>query len=268
MSILFSKYLWESVKTFISPDNYPVLPCPYCNSLKLKLQPDTFECRGVPSNFGNFSVNRHKSVATSGLKTALKGDSFFDILCYGVMAYDGIKYNPGKFITFFQCENCFHTVSATGSALIPNSLSNEKSFIQIKAEYFSPPLPIFPIENFIPRSIAEELLYAFNYFHSDLPASGGKLRRAMEKMCTELEFCENTLHKSIQAMAVKYPEEAAWLTALKLVGNEATHSDGVDETDLLHSFEIFEAALHIFKRRKLSEAIAKTIPKIEQKFLK
>lgn len=87
-------------------------------------------------------------------------------------------------------------------------------------------------------------------------------------MCIELGFGENTLHKNIEAMTLKYPEEAAWLTALKLVGNEATHSDGIDEADLLDSFKIFEAALHIFKKRKLSEAVAKTIPKIEQKFLK
>nr|WP_181726109.1 DUF4145 domain-containing protein [Polaromonas sp.]QJS06441.1 hypothetical protein [Polaromonas sp.] len=268
MSIIFSEFLWKKLKNFISPNNYPVLPCPYCNSMKLKLQLDTFEYRGVPSNVGNFSVNRHKSVAISGFATAFKEEKFLDLLYHGFMAFDHNKYDPGKFIVFFQCEDCFNTVSATGSALIPNQFSDENSLITIKAEYFSPSLPIFPIEDCIPATIVEELLYAFNYFHSDLPASGGKLRRAMEKMCVELGFSEKTLHKSIQAMTIKFPEEGAWLATLKLVGNEATHSDGLDETDLLYSFGIFEAALLIFKRRKLSEAIAKTLPKIEQKFLK
>lgn len=265
---MFPKYLWESLKNFTSPDSYPVLPCPYCSSISLKLQPDTFEHRGAPSYFGNFSVNRHNSAAAANFKAAISNNKFIEILAHGVMAYDNIKYDPGKFIVFFECENCSNTVSATGSARVPNHLSDERSFITIKAEYFSPSLPIFPIEDCVPNSIAEEILHAFNYFHSDLPASGGKLRRAMEKMCVELGFSEKTLHKSIEAMTIKYPDEAAWLAALRLVGNEATHSDGIDENDLLHSFEVFEAALHIFKRRKLSEVVSRTLPKIEQKFLK
>ena len=44
----------------------------------------------------------------------------------------------------------------------------------IKVEYFSPPIPLFNISNNIPENIREEILQAFNHFHSDITSSGTK----------------------------------------------------------------------------------------------
>lgn len=265
---MHSKFLWDSIKNFICPENYPKLPCPYCNAVKLQLSLNTLDYRTTQSHFGNFSVNKHNTATYTGITKAAKENKILDLIVHGMDFLENAKHEPGKFIAFLECEECHQSVSVTGSARVPNQFAKSNTGIGIKAEHFSPPIPVFSIDESTPTSVAQELLQAFNYLHWDLNASGAKLRRAMEKMCAELGYKEKNLHRSIEAMCEMYPEEGGWLRTLKLVGNEATHSDGVDENDLLHSFEIFEAALYIFKRKIMAAKVANTIPKIEQKFSK
>lgn len=263
---MFSQELWKNIKSFTPPERYPALPCPYCNAVQLRLSAETLKYKGVPSNDGNFIVNRHNSDVLNNFKNATNGNNVWEVVMNGLLLWDNLKYDPGKFVAFMECDNCMNAVAITGSAIIPKSHVSRDVKMAIKAEHFSPPLPIFAINENTPQAVIQELLRSFNYFHSDLAASGAKLRRAIEQMCSELGFKEKTLHRSIELLSTKYPEEGAWLQALKLVGNEATHSDGVDEQDLLHSFKIFSGALDIFRRKKLSADLAVTVPKITQKF--
>lgn len=263
---MFSKALWENLKTFIPSESYPALPCPYCNAVQLRLSTETLKFKVVPYSDGNFVVNRHNSDVLNNFKNATNSNNVFEVLMNGLLLWDSLKYDPGKFLAFMECNECLNAVAVTGSAIIPKSHVSRDVKIAIKGEHFSPPLPIFAINENIPQAVIQELLRSFNYFHSDLPASGVMLRRAIEQMCSELGFKEKTLHRSIELLSARYPEEGAWLQALKLVGNEATHSSGIDEQDLLHSFKIFSAALDIFRRKKMSEDVAITIPKIKQKF--
>lgn len=178
------------------------------------------------------------------------------------------QYTWAKFIAFFTCQNCSKSVSAVGTATIPIPKAQSGKEIGIKVEYFSPPVPMFTLVSTTPQSINKELLQAFSHFHSDLTASGGKLRRATEQFCTELGYKNGSLHKRIEEMKASYPTEANWLQSLKLVGNEATHADGIEEADLLHSFEVFEVLLDIFRKRTLEAKIQKTVLQLDTKFKK
>lgn len=263
---MFSQALLKNIKSFIPPESYPALPCPYCNAVQLRLSVESLKYKVVPPNDGNFVVNRHNSDVLNNFKNATNGKNVLEFVVNGLLLWDNLKYDSGKFVGFMECNKCLNAVAITGSAIIPKSQVNRDVKIAIKAEHFSPPIPIFAINENIPQAVIQELLRSFNYFHSDLAASGAKLRRAIEQMCYELGFKAKTLHRSIELLSTKYPEEGAWLQALKLVGNEATHSDGIDEQDLLHSFQIFSGALDIFRRKKLTEEVKVTIPIITQKF--
>lgn len=175
----------------------------------------------------------------------------------------------GQSCTAQRCESCGESVSAVGSAARSRTQGNgSQERLSIKAEYFSPPIPLFALSSTTPESINKELIRAFGYFHSDLLASGAKLRRAAEQFCLELGYAEGLLHKRIRAMSETYPKEANWLTSLKLLGNEAAHSGGVDEADLLHAFEVFEALLDVFRRREAEQRVSKAVAHLDAKFKK
>lgn len=62
------------------------------------------------------------------------------------------------------------------------------------------------------------------------------------------------------------PPRSVFMRLLKLVENEATHSDRVEEADLLASFAVMAAVLDIFRRRAMDAAIEQMLPAIEEKF--
>lgn len=88
----------------------------------------------------------------------------------------------------------------------------------------------------------------------------------MEKVCEELGFKGKNLHQSIDLMEQVHKEEATWLKALKLVGNEATHADGVEATDLLDAFEVFPGVLSLFERRHFSKTASEKVQSLQNKF--
>ena len=175
---------------------------------------------------------------------------------------------PAKFICFFRCKKCEGDVSATGTSQYPidklNNNPNEEPLLKI--EYFSPPVPIFEISSTVPTSVKDETLQAFNHFHSDICSSGAKLRRSIEKLCSELGFNEKSLHFSISEMAKTFPTEAKLLHSLKLLGNEATHSDSVKEEDLLDAFEVQEFVLGLFNRVEAQKQVENKANKLMLKF--
>jgi hypothetical protein len=178
-----------------------------------------------------------------------------------------LKFSHAKFTCFFHCHGCGQDVSSTGSAVVPKAAyPNEQ--IRLKVEYFSPTVPLFSLQAWTPPLVKGELLHAFNYFHSDLTASGAKIRRAVEQFCAELGFNEGNLHKRLQLMAVAHPMEAEWLQNVKWLGNEATHSNNIDEDDLLHSFEIMEEALELFRRKSKFSSVQNASRRLEEKFKK
>lgn len=262
----FDKGLWARLIDLHPLETYPLLPCPYCNQRKLAIDEHSLTYRDLPWLSNDKTLNRSLDMKRREVASLFKENEFIGFL-FGVGTFVHLlNYTPSKFVGFFLCGECGGDVAVAGTAMLPGQSTQKPLQTKIKIEYFSPPVPMFSIHPATPRAVANEVLQAFQHFHCDLTASGAKLRRAMEKVCEALGHKKRTLHDSIEAMSKEYPAEGSWLRTLKLVGNEATHSDGISEDDLLTSFHVLEAVLDIFRRKAMAEDIEKALPTIEGKF--
>lgn len=214
----------------------------------------------------NKPLHREFSTRTKEVAAIFEESKFLGLVVGLGMVQEFANTIPSKFAGFFVCDECGQDVAVVGTAKRITGKSAVNRSPMLKVEYFSPPTPMFEIDPATPQAITEEIVQAFSHFHSDLNASGAKVRRAMEKICETLVCQEKTLHASIMAMARDYPKEAGWLSVLKLPGNEAVHSDRVDEEDLLTAFEVLSAVLDIFRRKARDAAIENALPSIGQKF--
>lgn len=261
---MFKREIWEKLSGVTLLESYPQLPCPFCDNNTLTIDKSSLSIRKLSNTTLKTYLNK---LTTSNLESLDIEDSNWLKFFAGLAdAADLMTYEPSQFIAFFKCSMCNESVSSTGIAKSPRKDSS--NLLQIKVEYFNPPIPIFPLSSITPKIINEELLASFNLFHSDSCSSGNRLRRAIEKLCDELGFNVGNLHRNIEAMAKEFPEESNWLNSLKLVGNEATHSDGVNESDLLNSFQVFEVVLDVFRRKEIRTQTLKTVAKIDKKFRK
>jgi hypothetical protein len=262
----FDKDLWAGLVEFRPLNNYPTLPCPYCRQRSLSVEQESLAFRGQSWSSENKAIQRSVAAEQRGVVKAFRENKFLGALLGVGVALNRLSFEPAIFTGFLSCGSCEGDVAMTGSALRPVTGSTQPLGIMVKAEYFSPPVPMFEIPATTPAPVAQEVIHSFQHFHCDLTASGAKIRRALERVCESLGYGGRTLHKSIEAMAAEYPVEAKWLGALKMVGNEATHSDQIEEADLLASFKVLEAVLGIFQRKALEADVAKEIPAIQEKF--
>lgn len=262
---MFNKQLWGDVSKLHILESYPALPCPYCKSMNLKLDIDSFTARKLSLQARKAYEEQFKDHEL--IDFANKTDnSILKTVAFAIKVAEGTMYQPSQFIAFFKCSMCKENVSSTGLAKIPN---NDTSVRQIKVESFNPPLPLFPLTDTTPNSINEELLSSFNHFFSDTCSSGNRLRRAVEKLCIELGYTQKrNLYENIEAMADEFPQEARWLQSLRLVGNEATHADKITEDDLLDSYKVFEVVLDIFRRKHIEPEIEQVALQLQDKFKK
>jgi hypothetical protein len=264
------RHIWQSITGFVSLQSYPTLPCPYCKSHQLSIDTKSISYRKAIHPEKSAILAKEMNSQKQEKSDALNSKTFLGVLAVLGNLYLNAQKTPAKFICFFKCKDCGGDVSATGTsqysigANTPNQIENPL----LKIEYFSPPVPIFNVNASVPTPVKEEVLQSFNHFHSDLPSSGAKLRRSIEKLCSELGFKEKNLHCSISAMEKQFPEEANLLHSLKLLGNEATHSDSVNEEDLLDAFEVQEFVLGVFERIKTKKQAEETANKLKLKFNK
>jgi len=256
--------LWKKVVKFVSVENYPLLHCPYCNSSHLRIDKESISYRKSSRFEHNTLLAKEEKARNTAVKDAFEQNAFFGILAGLSNAITSMSWIPTKFICFFKCDKCHNDVSATGTAQYP--VKKENGSPTIKVEYFSPPIPIFEVDPSIPDRIKNEILQAFNHFHCDLNSSGMKLRRSIENLCDELGVKKRTLHDSIIELGNTHPTEAKLLNSLKLVGNEATHSDTVTEEDLLDAFEVQYFVLNIFKRNQEAKKVQESANRLLNKF--
>ncbi|MEH6650606.1 MAG: DUF4145 domain-containing protein [Motiliproteus sp.] len=174
----------------------------------------------------------------------------------------------GQCISFLECQQCQGVVSAVGLAKLHHRTAADKvqKPTQVKFEYFTPTIPMMGVSDNVPDNIKSELFDSFKHFHFDPPSAASKLRRAIEKFCDDQGAQGNNLHRQIIDLKQTNPEEAQYLEALKLVGNEGTHSDGVDEQDLLQAFKMFQYVLELYDRRARFQATQVDYNKITSKF--
>jgi hypothetical protein len=254
---------WQSILGFVTLDVYPNLPCPYCQQETLNIDRSSIVSRVVSENYKSiasrhFNLENEKQQQetlehSKHVKDLFSSNTLIGVVgAVGFLAYQIVKpnYHFCKFTAFMVCSHCSDNVAVTGlSQVHTKKMADEKQLPPIyKIDNFSIPIPMFNINHLVPVSIQPELLGAFSYFHIDTNASANKLRRAIEKFCSELGMEGSNLGRQVEQLKKTYPVEADLLNTLRLVGNEGTHSDGVLEDDLLMAFDIVEEVLTIFPR--------------------
>lgn len=262
--------IWEKIINFIPIKEYPSLPCPYCNNTSLFIDATSIKYRKSNCSKTTELIDNKTKEQLQVSADICEDNVFFGVL-HGICTLVTTKHKqPAKFVCFFTCRNCESDVSATGTSQYPIASQNKDplNLPLIKVEYFSPPIPIFNISNSVPIKIKNEVLQSFNHFHSDLCSSGTKLRRSIEMLCEELGYKEKNLHFTISSMEKDFPKEANLLHSLKLIGNEATHSDSISEEDLLNAFEVQDFVLTIFDRLEQEKIINERAAKLNVKFNK
>tara|TARA_R110000772_G_C13309004_1_gene439694 strand:- start:10539 stop:11423 length:885 start_codon:yes stop_codon:yes gene_type:complete len=255
--------LWKEIVSFTELKKYPQLPCPHCLDIKLTLDETSIQKRTISEEIlkkNNRKFREQKNVNVQKNKNQIEqlsqGDGFWlKLLAVAGSTYMDLidPFNGKQFLfnSFFTCENCNASVTATGIYLQPLKLSEqapEKSPM-IKIDHFSPTIPMIEISKNVPSDIHTELNDAFKHFHFDPLSAASKLRRAIEQFCVDFQLKGKNLHQKICSLKEKYPEEAEYLEALKLIGNEGTHDHDVSEIDLLHAFEIVQFVLEIYDRK-------------------
>ncbi|ASA55465.1 DUF4145 domain-containing protein [Vibrio gazogenes] len=270
--------LWSKLIGYSSIKSYPLLPCPHCQKNELKLEHESIQSRQLSKESlaknRKYKAEKAKLLQSSEPMTqSIKAEDITLWKIIGAVAsvHDSytnpINGSPHLLNCFFTCQSCQESVSASGIKLIPEKgfLNSDDVIPHVKFDHFSPPLVMFPISKNVPDSISEELFDAFKYFHFDPSSSAAKLRRAMERFCDHQQIEGNNLNRKVQNLAKPHPEEAMYLEALKLVGNEGTHGNNVDELDLLYAFQIFEFVLELYDRQARFDALQNVYDKLAEK---
>ncbi|MDC9530531.1 DUF4145 domain-containing protein [Pseudoalteromonas sp. Angola-7] len=276
--------LWKRISGFVDLNSYPELPCPYCNKYALKLDKDSVQTRPVnkdslliTSRKYRFEKERKQILIDKSREVSNKSEGFFIplLLTFASAHAEAVEPTNGNtfiFNSFFECANCQQSISASGMLLehqtgMSQSSSKAK---KIKIENFSPSIFIFPISKNVPSHIAEELLDAFKHFHFDPPSSASKLRRAIENFCKDMQVEENNnnLGRMIKNLEKTHPEEAKYLDALRLIGNEGTHGSNVAELDLLYAFQVFQFVLELYDRNARYNELNHVYDKLAKKYEK
>ncbi len=222
-------------------------------------------------NLEQIKLQQEKLEQSKQVKELFDSKSLLGVLgAVGLIVNEVIKpnYHFCKFTAFMVCGHCGDNVAVTGlSQEHKKKTVNESQLPALfKVDHFSVPIPMFNIHSLVPVSIQFELLGAFSYFHVDTSSSANKLRRAIEKFCSELGMEGSNLGRQIEQLKRSHPVEAGLLNTLRLVGNEGTHSDGVHEDDLLMAFDIVEEVLTIFPRLDKLKQLEKPQAILSEKF--
>jgi hypothetical protein len=272
---------WKSILGFVALDQYPNLPCPYCHQETLNFDTSSIVSREVSEKYKEIasphfnSENDKKKERDTEQEELMKkmwgSDSVLGFMGAAILTYHEIvkpSYHYCKFTAFMTCASCNDNIAVTGLSQEHAKRDTDKKQLPslYKIDHFSIPIPMFKVNHAVPTSIHLELLGAFHYFHIDTNVSASKLRRAIEKYCSELGMKPNSLARQIRELEIKYPMEASFLDTLRLVGNEGTHSDNVNEDDLLLAFDIVEDVLTIFPRIAKRESLKAPQAKLEDKF--
>ena len=273
---------WMAINEFVAVGQYPALPCPYCAgsvsideaSLSVRPLPDVYKKRACRHYVDPEKVKQDRlAKSTEMVSGATDTHPAFGLLV-GVFVvaseFATDEMDVEQCVAFLQCSKCAGAVSATGLVKTYSSLKQDKQPkpTEVKFENFSPIIPMMRVSDHVPVGILAELNDSFKHYHFDPCSAASKLRRAIEQFCEDMGVAGGNLHHKISSLRKTHPEEADYLEALKLIGNEGTHSDGVEELDLLQAYRIFQYVLELYDRRARYKATLADYQEITNKFTK
>lgn len=195
------------------------------------------------------------------------------------MYYDNFP-NEEKFhfTGFLTCNNskCREKVAAIGESGNQVRFGNGQWLIRrfFNPLFFYPALNIFPISNFCPEEISNQIKKSFSHYFNDQSAAANALRTALEYMLNDLNIerskinktdkkVELTLHARIEIFGKQNPELQPFLTAAKWIGNAGSHVAEIDKNGLLDGYELLHHCIDELyeksEKRKSLSAKAKEI---------
>ena len=253
-----NRALWHRVVAF---GELPGLPCPRCESGKLKLVQDGFKAREP----------RHSSEARANNDMDWEPD--WDVQRWSAM---------------FECDEkpCGEVVNMIGDTEVVAEYIRHDSgdvdlgyaaALRIRAVFPAPPM--IRLSDNVPKSVRDELGTASRMYWTDTSACVARLRTAVEKVLDHQKVPREgmsnkgkpyrmDLHKRIGAYAdgAVHKEQ---LNGLRNIGNLGTHGNGdVEDGDLFDALDVLEYVLAgIYdtktinaKAQRLSSKKAKGIP--------
>jgi hypothetical protein len=240
------KELWKS-KTFEQPNNYP---CPKCFIGVL--------------------------IGTEILKQMTEDGKYNEQVGYPY-GLDNV------FSGILRCNNhlCKHMFSVNGLLITDINTGYQKpdgeyveTLLKIyHPKFFFPNLRMFPLTDEVPKNIAKLIDESFSLYFLDNNSCANKIRVTIEYILDDLKAPIkrktrrgkiepiSSLHQRIQHFSKKKPKICRLLLALKIIGNEGSHTIDTTNDDVLTAFEILELLVEMIyiKNNKRIEAIVNQI---------
>lgn len=190
------------------------------------------------------------------------------------------------FSGILQCKNadCKELISISGQCLkdivygkeLPDGQLVEDRFSQYYPKYFFPNLKIFDLPEEIPSNVLEQINLSFSNYFDDLSSCANRIRNSIELILDDLNAPKwkrtkagkihkfKVLHQRIEHYGLKNKNISNHLLALKIIGNEGSHTGEVKSDDILDAYEILEQLIE-FAYIKKAKRIAKLANEIVER---
>lgn len=247
-----NRKLWNK-KNFLGKD-FSIIPCPKC-------------FLGTLVGKENFS-----KVTPSGIEMEKLGYP------YGI---------ENLFVGILECnnQNCKNIISVNGylntnisvGIELPNGEWKEDYISNYEPKFFLPNLRFFDLNHKdIPNQIKAQIDSSFSLYYTDTAACANKIRTSIELILDNLNAPIShrgktnklskfkSLHQRIENFKKRKPHICKLLLALKVVGNEGSHNEKVNNEDVLDAFEILEQVieeLYIKNKQRIVSIAEKIITK-------
>ncbi|MDO8366012.1 MAG: DUF4145 domain-containing protein [Saprospiraceae bacterium] len=237
-------------KGYFDFDNIPRFSCPCCGTGQLRFEKDTLISRlpawirKFPEYSDNFNEHGEKDVDQTDIFENYKGEVIASF--------------------FLQCDHVFCKEAVVVSGLLKNELETEYDVSDgsiwendVKNFYptsFCPTVQLFKIPKKTPEKVKTELIYSFSLYWISPPACGNAIRVAVERLMDEKEIptvktsekgkeTPLTLHQRIEKFGEDFEELSGLLLAIKWIGNDASHTSDLYQSDVVLAYEFFERCL-------------------------
>lgn len=240
--------LWKKSFGALDPNALPSWPCPSCGKAKVALDKKSLIYR-------QNKVQYHSD--------DFKKEDFEESLLLGILlalakAFEKMQFAQNKFVGFLICKECGESIAFGGRAELPRETGNPSTLLSTRLypEYFSTPLPFFPLDDRYPVSVRRCFVRSFGFAFNDAASAANAIRQGTESLLDELlvpRLDERKNRMSLFDRIKKFGETnkdcAELIDGIRFLGNEGSHSGKVNRLDLISAFAVIDHVLdEIFVR--------------------
>lgn len=245
--------IWKKSFGALDPDSLPNWPCPSCGKSNLILEKKAIVYRR----------NKNQYPPEDFKKEGFEENSFLGFVIALASAYEKLQYVQHKFVGILVCNECGESIGFGGRAEIPRETANRTTYLttRLYPEYFSPPLPIFSLDDRYPISVRKNFIRSFGLTFNDAASAANAIRQGIESLLDELSVPNKdkgnsrlSLFKRIEIFREANVECAELLDGIRFLGNEGSHTGKVVREDLIMAFEVVDHVLdEIFIRAEIKK---------------